>query len=154
MKLAGSNPEGKIIALFLITIPIFIVGLIVFVKQDFELLLTKGYLIYFTIYFTLAFFYLKWTVFSASIYDINNICVVKTPLLKAKEYKKIKKISVNSIFILSFLFSIYKVKINEDRFNVGLSTPNSIFERLFNQTEIAKRLEETITRAVLSPRPK
>ena len=132
MKILGANSYSRLLSVILILLPILIIITIIIIKRDFELLYTKGYIIFFTVYFIYSFFYLKWTVFDASVYKFNNLCVYVLGF-KKKEYECVKKVSVKSILLLSFLFKLYQVKINDDTYQVRSSIPQGFIKRLFDQ---------------------
>lgn len=149
MKILGAATYNRLISVFLILLPLTIIAYIIIIKRDFNLLYSNGYVIFFIVYFIYSFFYLKWTVFDASIYKVNNFCVISKLLFKKKEYENVSKVSVKPILFLSLLFKLYQIKINEDFYQVRSSVSQNFYDRLFHQKKEAHKLQELLTSSIM-----
>tara|TARA_B100000508_G_scaffold138523_1_gene134789 strand:- start:4017 stop:4496 length:480 start_codon:yes stop_codon:yes gene_type:complete len=150
MKILGIDLICKWISLFFIALPLPIVLLIPFVIGNYSLIYSNGYLVYFSFYSLITFFFLKWTSFTYTIHVINNKLVVKSWITKGYylDKKNAGRIDVNPISVLSTFFKLYKIQLNERTLLIQYNRPISFLDRFFRNGEISKEIENNLANAL------
>ncbi|MBD80181.1 MAG: hypothetical protein CL840_14805 [Crocinitomicaceae bacterium] len=124
--------------------------MIPFVIGNYSLIYSNGYLVYFSFYSLITFFFLKWTSFTYTIHVINNKLVVKSWITKGYylDKKNAGRIDVNPISVLSTFFKLYKIQLNERTLLIQYNRPISFLDRFFRNGEISKEIENNLANAL------
>jgi len=144
MKIIGGSNTSRIMHLILLILPIVIIVFILIIKNDIKLIISKGYIVFFIIYSTITFYHLKWNVFDWDLFIDKNKILLKRMFTSQKVYFNADRINVSHIFILSFLFKLYRIQINDDYFLIKTSSFGNVFQSLFKQEMISKKIKEKI----------
>lgn len=152
MKVAGSSIYLKTIMTTPVLLPGMVILFIPVIKSSYSLFYSNGYLLFYLVYGMLLYFYLKWTLFSYSIYIKKKKCIVQNIFGKTVEYNKVSNCEVSRLGLLSPLFKLYKVQVNDDLFYVQDGEDRSVYDKFFYQNRIVSEMNNTICGALTSLR--
>lgn len=146
MKIFGNSNVSRVLHLLLMLIPFFIISLIIVIKNDLHLIISKGYVIFIIVYFIIAFYEFKWNIIDKEMYFIDNKILIKGIFSKEKIYSENNQIKVDCILILTFLFNLYKIRLNNEEFVLKSTDFYHPIEKLFRQQAVCKSIENKINK--------